>query len=292
MRAIFLHDIIRYLRFKGEFQVKIALSKALTIAVLAVLLAAVPVFAYANSVTYSGQGLIADGFGGYDLRTEICGVDNGADADGPYLLWVLTATGSSKADITGPWGTAAMTKFGNGTFKFVSGWYDPDSLPGTVSATYDGKAKNVQLVISHGCRPYTHGAWCSPGFWMNAEDAAWALTGYSRSDLFNSTVYDAFYGATYAVAPTLDTVLTTKGGTYKGASVPGTLGYPLNAFNATGAFLTNNIPGYQFDYDDLLLNDDSQTCPLDHHGNFKMLTAAVAGQSSGGRLLFLPALSN
>jgi hypothetical protein len=51
--------------------------------------------------------------------------------------------------------------------------------------------------------------------------------------------------------------------------VPGTSGYALNAFNATGAFLTNNIPGYNFDYDDLLLDDDSQTCPIDHFGNFK-----------------------
>ena len=38
---------------------------------------------YANKVTYSGQGLTADGFGGYDLNREICGVSNGADIDGP-----------------------------------------------------------------------------------------------------------------------------------------------------------------------------------------------------------------
>src|SRR5678815_887349 len=76
--------------------------------------------AYANKVTYSGQGLTADGFGGFDLNREICGVSNGADIDGPYLLWVLTATGASNADITGPWGTAAMAKFGHGAFKCVS----------------------------------------------------------------------------------------------------------------------------------------------------------------------------
>jgi hypothetical protein len=95
-------------------------------------------FAYGNSVPYKGQGLLADGFGGYDLVTELCGVANGADVDGPYLLWVLTATGANNADITGPWGTAAMTKYGNGTFKYISGWYDPDTLPGNVTATYDG----------------------------------------------------------------------------------------------------------------------------------------------------------
>ena len=226
-------------------------------------------FAYANSVTYSGQGLIADGFGGYDLRTEICGVANGADADGPYLLWVLTATGASAADITGPWGTAAMTKSGNGTFKYVSGWYDPSTLaPGAVSATYNGKPKNAQLVISHGCRPYLNGAWCSPGFWRNATAGAWALTGYSRADFFNVTVFDAWYGNTYGVDPTLDTVLTTDGGTYKGPPVPGTSGYALNAFNATGAFLSNQIPGYQFDWN-VMQAGGSDACPIDHFGNFK-----------------------
>jgi hypothetical protein len=229
------------------------------------------VWAYANSVTYSGQGLIADGFGGYALQTEICGVANGADAEGPYLLWVLTATGAQNADITGPWGTVAMTKTGNGTFKYVSAWYNPSTLAGNVSATYDGRPRNVQLVISHGCRPFTsQGAWCSPGFWMNAEDAAWALTGYSRTSLFNGTVYDGFYGATFVADPTLNTVLTTQGGTYKGPGVLGTqVTTALNAFNATGAFLTNSIPGYAFSEDAMSLGNDSETCPIDHHGDFK-----------------------
>jgi hypothetical protein len=248
---------------------KKSFKTAAMIAVLVALLAVAPVFAYANSVTFRGQGFIADGFGGYDLRTELCGVANGAEVDGPYLLWVLTATGAKNADITGPWGTAAMTKFGNGTFKYVSAWYDPDALVAfPVTATYDGKAKNAQLVVSHGCRPFTNGAWCSPGFWGNATDAAWALTGYSKTALFNATVYDYFYGATFAADPTLDTVLNTNGGTYKGAPVPGTSGYDLNAFNATGAFLTNNIPGYQFDWD-VMVAGGSDACPIDHHGNFK-----------------------
>jgi hypothetical protein len=100
----------------------------------ALVLLAAGLWGYANSVTYTGQGLIADGFGGYDLRTELCGTAYGAEIDGPYLLWVLTATGANNADITGPWGTAAMTKFGNGTFKYVSGWYSPSTLPGMVMA--------------------------------------------------------------------------------------------------------------------------------------------------------------
>jgi hypothetical protein len=234
----------------------------------ALLLLATPAAAYDNSATFTGQGLIADDFGGYDLGTELCGVANGAEVDGPYLLWVLTAGKARNADITGPWGTAQMTKFGNGTFKFVSEWYDPDTLPGNVSATYDGDRRNAQLVLSHGCRPFKQGAWCSPGFWKNAKDAAWALTGYSKTDLFNATVYDSFYGATFPEDPTLDTVLSTDGGTYKGAPVPGTSGFELNAFNAVGAFLSNSIPGFRFDWD-VMEAGGSDACPIDHHGNLK-----------------------
>ena len=80
---------------------------------------------YANAVYCSGQGLIADGFGGYDLKTELCGVENGAEVDGPYLLWVLTASAASNANITGPWGTAQMVQSGNGAYKYVSGWSVP-----------------------------------------------------------------------------------------------------------------------------------------------------------------------
>jgi hypothetical protein len=222
--------------------------------------------AYANKVTYSGQGLTADGFGGYDLNREICGLANGADADGPYLLWVLTANKATNADITGPWGTAPMTKTSNGAFKFISDWYDPKTLPGTVYATYDGTAKNAQLVISHGCRPFTKGAWCSPGFWGHAEDAAWTLIGVSKTALFNDTVVPSFYDTASAANPTLDQVLSPPGGnTYGPPSSP----FGLNAFNATGAYLTNKIPGYSFSQEAMELNNDSTTCPIDHHGDFK-----------------------
>jgi hypothetical protein len=223
--------------------------------------------AYPNGVTYTGQGLIADGFGGFDLQTEICGVTNGADVDGPYLLWVLTATGAARADISGPWGTAAMTKSGNGTFKYISGWYNPSTLlyP-IVAATYDGKAKNAQLTISHGCRPFTRGAWCSPGFWRNATDAAWALTGYDRNvDLFNTTVYQMWFGATQAANPTLQIVLDNPQ-MYSGPPNAGTSGYVLNGFNATGAMLTDHIPGFSFDIDSM---GSSDACPIDHFGNPK-----------------------
>jgi hypothetical protein len=82
-----------------------------------------------------------------------------------------------------------------------------------VTATSDGKAKNAQLTISPGCRPSTHGAWCSAGFWLNATDAAWALTGHAKTDLFNSTVVPNFYDTTFVADPTLATTLTNS--TYK-----------------------------------------------------------------------------
>jgi len=233
--------------------------------------------AYANSVTYSGQGLTADGFGGYDLNKEICGVANGADTEGPYLLYVLTATGAKNADITGPWGTAPMTKTGNGTFKYVAGWSDPSTLPGNVTATYDGKVKNAQLTISHGCRPFTHGAWCSPGFWRNADDAAWTLAAVDRTTaMFNGNVSTAFYGNNLATDQLLQYVLdhaSSYGGTLGAVAGTDSRTQPpnaaLTAFNATGAYLTDHVPGYSFD-PTFAANDNSDTCPIDSHGNFKM----------------------
>jgi hypothetical protein len=125
------------------------------------------VFAYVNGpVVYTGQGLTADGFGNYDLNSEICKVENGAEVDGPYLLWVLTATAAPNADIsfnttaapTAPdAGVHPMFRQGNttnGAFKYVSAWHEPSGLVGNVQSTYDGSLKkSVQLVISHGCRP-------------------------------------------------------------------------------------------------------------------------------------------
>jgi hypothetical protein len=258
---------IRLVAIACEEQLMKRLLVGVTVIIAVLSLSYAVANAYANPVTYSGQGLIADGFGGYDLQTELCGVVNGADVDGPYLLWVLTATGAKNADITGPWGTASMTKSGNGTFKYISGWYSPSTLPGNVSATYDGKAKNAQLVISHGCRPFTNGAWCSPGFWRNATDGAWALTGILRTDKFNTTVYPVWYGATFVVDPSLQDVLNDAP-TYSGPPLAGTSGYPLNAFNATGAMLTDALPGYSFDFN-VMQQGSSDACPIDHFGHWK-----------------------
>jgi hypothetical protein len=64
------------------------IGKSLLAAIAAVaFVASSAAWGYANSVTYSGQGLVADGLRGFDLHTEICGVANGADVEGPYLLW-------------------------------------------------------------------------------------------------------------------------------------------------------------------------------------------------------------
>jgi hypothetical protein len=224
---------------------------------------------FSNSASYVGNGLTREG-NAWELTTERCGIANGAEVEGPYLLWVLTASGSSAAEITGPWGTADMIQSGNGTFKYVSAWYDPTTLPGHVSAVFNGRPKNAQLVVSHGCRPYTeNGAWCSPGFWKNAKDAAWDFAGAHKSDLFNTTVHDYFYGAELFGNPSLGTVLGTSGGTYKGAPEPGTSGHALNAYNAVGAYLTQLLPNHDFDFSLMSADDATEACPIDHHGNLK-----------------------
>jgi hypothetical protein len=237
-------------------------------------------------VTYKGNGFNFDGTT-YNLNDERCGMDGqGTANDGGtgqfatwnnntdpymsgqgYLVWVLTANGATSAKLTLPTPEGEVTMFqGGGNFKFASQYYPYASLIGLpVTAIYEGKAKgNVNLVVSHGCQPYTtEGAWCSPGYWKNARDAAWTLTGVAKTHLFNDTVVPDFYDTASAADPTLDTVLNTSGAnTFGAASGP----YGLNAYNATGAFLTAQIPGYHFDLD---LIGNEEACPIDNHGNFK-----------------------
>ena len=97
-------------------------------------------------------------------------------------------------------------------------------------------------------------AWCSPGFWKNADPAAWDLTGYTKDTLFNDTGAVAYYGATLGATVTLGDVLDTNGGTYKGAPASGGT---LNPFNAVGATLTDALDGYQYGGD---------SCPVNNHG--------------------------
>jgi hypothetical protein len=215
--------------------------------------------AYPNSVTYTGQGLVPGGDGSWVIREEICGIANGADVEGTYLLWVLTATKSDNADITGPWGTVEMTKYGNGTFKYISGWYDPSTLPGNVVATYDGNPKNVQLTISHGCAPKQNGAWCSPGYWLNTlrfNPNGWTtISVLPPGPYYNDVISDPVASDT----PTLLDVLNDKSA-YFDSTDQGA------GFNAVGAYLTDQIPGYSFDPS---LVGRSDACPIDAHGNFK-----------------------
>jgi hypothetical protein len=218
---------------------------------LALSMVAAPGFAYDGLVTYSGQGITDDGFGGFILESEICGIENGAEVDGPYLLWVFTATKSENADITGPWGTAEMTKVGQGTFKYVSGWYELSSLVGTVFATFDGDDKNPQLVISHGCPPVEE-AWCSPGYWRQTQHLdSWAATGFRPDELFSATV---------GFMPPV-----SKLGVTNGATTDPTLWQVLqapqfyggDAFNAVGDLLSGAHPDVNF-----LSTRVEDSCPL------------------------------
>jgi hypothetical protein len=258
---------------------------AFVILTLALVLAmALPALA-ATTVPYTGQGFNFDGTT-YNLNDERCGLTGQNDAnDGGtgqfanwngegmpyesgqgYLVWVLSANGATSAKLYLPDMTVDMIKVG-GTWKYASQYYSYAEIANIVYATYEGTAKgNVQLVVSHGCQPFeTDGAWCSPGYWRNAADAAWELTGYAKTDLFNDTVYDYWYGATFAADPDLITVLNNAP-TYSGPPLAGTSGYALNAFNATGAMLTDAIPGFHFDFD---LIGAENACPIDNHGNFK-----------------------
>jgi hypothetical protein len=241
--------------------------------------------ASATTVTYTGQGFNFDG-STYNLNTERCGLTGQNDADDGgtgqfanwngsgqpyvagqgYLLWVLSANGAGSATLYLPDGAVNMIKVG-GTFKYASGYYPYADLVGSpaVYATYTGNARgNVQLVVSHGCQPFdTNGAWCSPGYWRNAQDAAWTLIGVDRYDLFNDIVVPDFYATASGADPTLIQVLTTAGAnTFGSADAP----HWLNAFNATGAALTHLIPGFDFDPD---LVGEENACPIDNHGNYK-----------------------
>jgi hypothetical protein len=126
------------------------ISALIMASTLALLVAIVPAMAYFNNVSFSGQGLTSQGV----LKARLCGVNNGADVTGPYLFWKLSAPGARNAEINGPWGSAIMNRDGNGTFTYISGWYDlADLAMHTVKVTYDGKPGAATLVVDHGCEP-------------------------------------------------------------------------------------------------------------------------------------------
>ena len=109
------------------------------------------------------------------------------------------------------------------------------------------------------------GAFCSPGYWKNAPDSAWAKTGVAKTTLFNGNVSPAFYAAQITPnSTTLIDVLTAKSANkYGKAAGP----FGLNPYNAVGAYLTSKLPGYEFD--PAAVGSLIDTCPLDGNGNWK-----------------------
>lgn len=242
------------------------------------------------TITYTGQGFLNDGTTIF-LKDQRCGVegqgaanDGGtglfADWNGPgepyeegqaYLVWVLSLNASPNAapSLHLPDGDVQMIQVG-GTWKYASQYYSYQDLVDFPVVAHFPTAgirastlRNVNLVVSHGCprRPDDGGAWCSPGYWRNASEASWALTGYAKTDYFNDVVVPHFYDTASGANPTLIQVLTTPGAnTFGAASDP----FGLNAFNATGAALTHALPGYHFDPSKI---GEEDACPVDNHGN-------------------------
>jgi hypothetical protein len=192
-------------------------------------------FAGSGSTIWTGQGVQCDENHDCILNTEICGLENGADREGPYLLWVFTGgprTSSATITIGNCTDTGgAMTQSGGGSWKYISDYCDPTTVTASVSYSYTGPAPaNPQLVISHGCRPAGADLWCSPGYWKNAQDAAWAkVTGYTKDTLYNST--SCKDSPAVAGDPTIFQVL----------SAPSTYGGP--ATNCVAQLLTDTLCG-------------------------------------------------
>lgn len=106
--------------------------------------------ASAGSVVYSGQGIDDAGA----LESVVCGTENGAEAEGGYVLFILTGNVSGPVSFDAGDGEAGlMQQSGNGAFKFIyTGESDLLDLVGQATATYEGSVRgNPQLVISHGC---------------------------------------------------------------------------------------------------------------------------------------------
>jgi hypothetical protein len=93
---------------------------------------------------WQGNGLASSN--PFRVETEICGIENGAPVDGPYLLWILTARRATAAVISINGTQYDMTQRGAGSFRYVQAG---SVRPRVVFATHNGTMGN--LVISHGC---------------------------------------------------------------------------------------------------------------------------------------------
>ena len=230
-----------------------------------------------------GQGIANDGGTG-QFAAQLPPFDSGFTPGSSYLVWVLTANGATSANLNLPDGSVSMYKVG-GTYKYASKYYSLAQLlgPPAVTATYEGGKGKATLTVSHGCAPLLRvGAWCSPGYWKNAGDGAWALVGGLgvKSQLFNSTVVPDFYenvftSSAFPSGPTILQALDSSGAgganKYGSAAAP----YGLNAFNATGAYLTSSIPcnpnGTCYYFDVSQVGQDPHNCPIDNSGNYKII---------------------
>jgi hypothetical protein len=129
-----------------------------------------------TNIYYTGQGTFLNEDGDRVLGEEICGVENGAEVDGPYLLWILTANGAENATlfVLGEGEPMARAGGGNSVFKVITDYHDLDDLIDEVYGTYwGGRVRgSVQLVISHGCLGVAYEG-CSQGYWGQRSDAAW-----------------------------------------------------------------------------------------------------------------------
>jgi hypothetical protein len=240
-----------------------------------------------GTVYYTGQGFTFDGTT-WIINDERCGVGTQTPAnDGStgqfanwnglgqpyetgqaYLVWVLTVNGASAATLYLPTGPVSMIKVG-GTYKYASQYWSPDELIGVVYATWTGGPNRANLTVSHGCAGFEESAWCSPGYWKNTLNKTptngWMTIGVDPATaVFNSYVSPNYYANDLVPNQLLTYVLNHP------SDFGGTLGtagpYNLTAFNAVGAYLTDQIPGYQFD-PSLVGNDDA--CPIDAYGVFK-----------------------
>jgi hypothetical protein len=221
-----------------------------------------------NSIEYDGQGIDQTD---WMLETTRCGEEEGAEVEGPYLRWNLLATGSSANAKLTIGETEYPMELTGGAWRVTTPYYDLAWVIDNARAEWEGGNASGQLTISHGCPGEEEngdiGAWCSPGFWMNAGDGAWEqLVGIDKTSLFAEVVAPTFYAGEFNGNPTLEEVLTYRGrggaNHYGGPAAP----YDLNAFNAVGAALTDALDGFAFDPD--LMDSDEQVCPLNNAGDW------------------------
>jgi|GEM_PF-4128177 len=124
----------------------------------------------ASSLTWVGNGIIADGLGDYGLSTSLCGLENGADVEGSYLVFVLSSTKNIstpklRVGPTDSWHD--MTKMSikesaTSSYKYVFESARPIDLASIlampVTASWTGTATPV-LTVGRGCLGETS---CAP----------------------------------------------------------------------------------------------------------------------------------